>query len=597
VGALATFQNLLNDQFPSLAQYADQVTLDAANSRKTVSNLNFATRLLQELQLAGSLTGTSQQVAAAINAALAQLISAELGGVDADNLANQGEFVVLWSREARFLLGDPSNKDVAGNNKRVGQNDNGLLIQEIPGATLVQVNTADGPLMLMILPIEPRADLLGNDLVSREDGKSAVPSFLYSLELEGFSETNQAGYLFVNSASVIVSNTFADVAVGTDANPFTTQQFNLAPTLTGVDPNIKQINDHVQKIVEGIFGPLSQLTHNLLWGWIDPVDYALGIGQSQLGSQGGLSIDSAAGGSIANNGATGLVVWSGAPSGIYNLAFNGLGTPYRGALNFNDGTNSLYASVQGELGLGSSLLAQVDFRLPGVSPPPPGVDINGALAAAAFALRAGSNSAGGLLGSGLSPAIRALASAGGDLGVGGLLSSILQMASHVGRQKPRSVTEVLGDLLQLRGNVARNTAFIWMLPEVDRLIAEASEIDANDVVALNRIERAIEALKKKLGGGMASTSNPTGTKSRTNRSAGSARPARRQPTALRRGPLQSTHQVGLQERAIKTPKGGNSESADARPAAARLPGISPSAAVVVSSATPTAAEGSSDASR
>ena len=602
VGELATFQNLLDDQFPSLAQYADEVTLDAANSRKAVANLSFATRLLQELQLAGSLTGNSQQVAAAINAALAQLIAAQLGGVEADNLATQGEFVVLWSREARFLLGGPSNTNVTGDKKRVGQNDNGLLIQEIPGATLVQVNTADGPLMLVILPIEPRADLLGTDLVSLENGQPAVPSFLYNLELEGFVPRNQAGYLFVHNANVIAANTFADVAVGTDADPFTTRQFNLAPTITGVDPNIELINQHVRSIVEGIFGPLSELDHTLLWGWIDPVDYALGIGQSQLGSQGGQSIDTSAGGSIANNGATGLVVWSGAPSGIYNLAFNGLGTPYRGALNFNDGTNSLYASVQGELGLGSSLLAQVDFRLPGSIGPPGTIDLSGALAAAASTLRAGagSTSALGLFGSALSPAIRTLASAGGDLGVGGMLNSILQMAGHVGRQKaPPTATALLGDLLQLRGDVARNTEFIWMLPEVDRLIAEARTIDVNDVVARHRIDRAIDALKKKLGGGVASTSNPTGTKSRTNRSAGTERPAAPQPTALRRGRLPAARQLGVRERTVEPPRDGTATSTDPRVAAgaARVLGSSSPAAAVASTATASTVEGSSDASR
>jgi len=224
------------------------------------------------------------------------------------------------------------------------------------------------------------------------------------------------------------------------------------------------INQRVQEIVESIFGPLNQLTRNLLWGWIDPVDFVLKDGQSQgtfAVSQGQVG-SVPANGAITFNGATGLLLWSGAPSGDYSLGLTGVGTTYRGALNFNNGTQSFFAPLQGELGLGRTLAAQIDFRT-GTGP---GTDID--IGAVAFALRAGSSSAGGLLGSTLSPAIRALASAGGEFGVGGVLRSLSQMASHVGRRGENPLGKLLEELLDLRRRVASSPMHQWLLPAVDR---------------------------------------------------------------------------------------------------------------------------------
>lgn len=596
-GEIVTFQKLLDDQFPSLAQFVDQVTLDAANSRKTVSNVDFANRLLQELQSVGSSTESSAEVAAKINERLTALIESQLGGIEADKLAEQGEFVVVWAREARFIVTDPATKNAAGDNRRVGRNANDLLVQEIPGATLVQVETADGPLMLVILPIDPRAGLIGNERVIDDKRVPFLPNFRLNLELEDFSGEQQAGYLLVHEGEVERQVIFTAEPTKPGELKFESNAVNLSPDIRGIDPNIAAINKRVQDIVESIFGPLYQLSRSLLWGWIDPVDFVL----QDANSQGRFAVSNGAveslpaNGAIKFNGATGMLLWSGAPSGDYSLNLTGVGTTYRGALNFSIGTQNFFAPVQGELGFGTTLAAQIDFRT-GTPAPGSGID----LGAVAFALRAGSTSAGGLFGSALSPAIRALASAGGDLGVGALLSSILQMAGHVGRQKaPPTATALLGDLLQLRGDVTRNAEFVWMLPEVDRLIAEARTIDVNDVVARHRIDRAIEALKKKFGGGVASTSNPAGTKSRTNRSAGTARPARLQPTALRRGPLPAGHHIGKRERAIEPPRGNTTASTDSRfaTAAARVPDGSPPAAAVATTATASTAEGSSDASR
>ncbi|MGE0536962.1 MAG: Calx-beta domain-containing protein [Pirellulales bacterium] len=587
-----TFQNLLNDHFPSLVQFADQVTLDAANSRKAVSNLDFAARLLQELQLAGNLTGSSAEVAAQVNALLAALIEEQLAGVEADKLANQGDFVVLWARDARFLLGDPSNKNAAGDGKRVGQNVNGLLVQEIPGATLLQFDTADGPLMLVILPVDPRADLVGTELVLRNDNQPAAPNFLLDLELEGYSDSNQAGYLLVSSGQVARSATYADVPQGTEQQPFVSQQFNLAPDVSGVDPNIALINQHVQQIVEGLFGPLGSLTHTLLWGWIDPVDYTLGIAQGTLGSQGNQPIDTAAGGSISTNGATGLLVWSGAPSGLYNLNFSGLGTTYRGALNFNDGTNNLYASVQGQLGLGASLQAQVDFRL-GTPVATSAIDASGALAAATFALRVGSASTLGLFGSGFNPAIGGLLTAGGNLGASGLLASILQLAGHVGRRGQDPFAELLGDLINLRFRISGNLQMIWLLPQVDRLIDEASGLKANDIVGINRIKYAMESIKRQLQSGIITVEKPV--------VEGAADERPRSPSAVNGAP-RSSDQPAAGYRASESPAGESldqSTRVETQPAPAEESTTSAAATVPTGQegVTATSGEGSSDASR
>ncbi|MBX9791184.1 MAG: hypothetical protein K2Y37_19870 [Pirellulales bacterium] len=591
-GELTTFQNLLNERFVSLEEFVDQVTLDALNSRKAVANRDFARRLLQELLLAGNLAGTSAEVAAAINALLAALVEGQFAGIEADNLANQGEFVVLWARDARFLLGEPSNGSGTGAAKRLGQSVNGLLVQEIPGATLLQIDTVDGPLMLAILPVDPRSDLLGNNLVLRDDNQPAVPNFLLDLELEGFVDRNQAGYLLVSKGQIARSDTFADVPRGTDLRPFQTQQFNLAPAVTGIDPNIELINQHVQRIVEGIFGPLGALTRSLLWGWIDPVDYTLLIGQGALGSQGGQPIDTAAGGSISTNGATGLLVWSGAPSGLYGLDFSGTGTAYRGALNFNDGTNSLFASVQGQLGLGTGLRAQIDFRL-GTPTAPGGIDPSGALAAAAFALRIGADSSQSLVGSGLSPAIRALLSTNGGFGASGLLGSILQLAGHVGRRgkEPRELTELFRELLDLRGQLARESQFVWLLPEVDRLMLEAGNIADDDLVGRRRIEYAIEAIKRQFRGNLTTVAKPV------------VEGAADERSGLRRAGNAKRNSSDEARRRTPTPRTNIAIQRPARTAVAVSPTNDSASSVaahdvaILGVGAPTAVEGSSDASR
>jgi hypothetical protein len=584
------FQELLQGQFPSLTQYVDQVTLDAANSRKTVSNVDFANRLLQELQAVGSSTESSAEVAGRINDRLSALILSQLGGIEADKLADQGEFMVVWAREARFIVTDPATTNAAGDSRRVGRNANDLLVQEIPGATLVQVETADGPLMLVILPIDPRTGLIGNERVTDGKGGLFSPNFRLNLELEDFSGKQQAGYLLVHEGQVDRKVVFTEDPQEPGELEFKSQEVNLAPTINGIDPNIAVINQRVQEIVESIFGPLNQLTRNLLWGWIDPVDFVLRDGQSQgtfAVSQGQVG-SVPANGAITFNGATGLLLWSGAPSGDYSLGLTGVGTTYRGALNFNNGTQSFFAPVQGELGFGRTLAAQIDF----------GIDSTTTvfdLGDVAFALRAGTSSAGGLLGSTLSPAIRALASAGGELGVGGVLRSLSQMASHVGRRGENPLGKLLEELLRLRRRVASSPMHQWLLPAVEGLIDEWWLLNVSDIVGQRRIKVAIQEIERQLSGQQTTAEKPV------IENAGRGRHQKSPPAATNDEAAQRNHSP-QRDGLMPLPQSAPDESSSAPTSdSANIPAVPGPAGQEgpesVAAATASTAEGSSDASR
>ena len=585
------FQELLRGQFPSLTQYVDQVTLDAANSRKTVSNVDFANRLLQELQAVGSSTESSAEVAARINDRLTDLIVSQLRGIEADKLAEQGEFMVVWAREARFIVTDPATTNAAGDSRRVGRNANDLLVQEIPGATLVQVETADGPLMLVILPIDPRTGLIGNERVTDGKGGLFSPNFRLNLELKDFSGKQQAGYLLVHEGQVDRKVVFTAEPEEPGELAFESQVVDLAPTINGIDPNIAVINQRVQEIVESIFGPLNQLTRNLLWGWIDPVDFVLKDGQSQgtfAVSQGQVG-SIPANGAIMFNGATGLLLWSGAPSGDYSLGLKGVGTTYRGALNFNNGTQSFFAPVQGELGVDKTLVAQIDFRT-GTGP---GTDID--IGAVAFALRAGSSSAGGLLGSTLSPAIRALASAGGELGVGGVLRSLSQMASHVGRRGENQLGRLFQELLSVRRRITSSPQHRWWLPAIERLIDEWSLLKESDIVGQHRIMVAIQEIERQLTGQQTTVEKPV------IENAGRRRDQKSPPAATSDEAAQGNHSP-QRDGLMPLPQSAPDESSSATTSdSANIPAVPGPAGQegpeAVAAATASTAEGSSDASR
>ncbi len=605
MGELVTFQNLLNDRFESLNRFVNQVILDSANSRKAVSNVDFASRLLQELQLASDPNESAAVVAGRINERLEALIEGHLLGIEADKLAEQGEFVVVWAREARFVVGDPSTKNAMGADRRVGRNANDLLVQEIPGATLVQVETADGPLMLVILPIDPRTGLIGNERVTDGKGGLFSPNFRLTLELEDFSGKQQAGYLLVHEGQVDRKVVFTEDPKETGELKFESQVVDLAPTINGIDPNIDAINRHVEGLVESVFGPLNALTQSLLWGWMDPVDFVLQDATS-LGTfevRRGTVESSPANGAIKFNGATGILLWSGAPAGDYSLGLTGVGTTYRGALNFSVSTNTLFAPVQGELGFGSNLVAQINFGLPGgprTSNPPGGggggeLDAGGALAAAAFALRAGSSSAGGLLGSTLSPAIRALASAGGELGVGGVLRSLSQMASHVGRRGENQLGRLFQELLSVRRRITSSPQHRWWLPAIERLIDEWSLLKESDIVGQHRIMVAIQEIERQLTGQQTTVEKPV------IENAGRRRDQKSPPAATSDEAAQRNHSPqrdGLMPLRQSAPDESSSAPTSDSANIPAVPGpAGQEGPEAIAAATASTAEGSSDASR
>jgi hypothetical protein len=515
-GGHATFdfnvEQVLNalDIFPwlqnSLVHYATQATLDGIAQRKSFASSQFAEQLLRQLNFdAGGMT--SAQIQKEVQSRLSRLLREQSLSTALAGAANHDEYLVIWARDARFLLSEPA--DQPGQAPRIGRVANGWSVREIKGGVLVEGMAGDVQLALAIVPVGSRRELTSGVLTTR-DGAMQLPDLGFQLQLAGLAPINQAGVMVVRPSGVMTTRSF----VNQGAEP-ATYNLDIKLVASGYDPKIALINQHVRDGIEAIYGPLEEYAGSILFGWFDPVDYVLSDAQGQTGAIGGQAFHTVAGGFSASNGSTGLIVSPNSLGGPQRLELLGLGTGYSGAINFASGGVVDFVPLQGALGPGASLVAVIDFR-GGPTQPGPGSPSGPGPVAGGPPSNFGVNQAaftvanlflsqrqGAAFNSLVLPLFGPLTSA---LGVGdgfGRLSA-LNMASHVGRQGVirtalRQLRQAaLLDLRSLRGGLVQGGAD-ELLELLDRLISQFSDADPAQFESFWRLEPHLQSLVERYG--------------------------------------------------------------------------------------------------
>lgn len=515
-GGHATFdfnvEQVLNalDIFPwlqnSLVHYATQATLDGIAQRKSFASSQFAEQLLRQLNFdTGGMT--SAQIQQEAQNRLSRLLREQSLSISLAGADNHDEYLVIWSRDARFVLSEPA--DQPGQEPRIGRGANGWRVREISGAVLVEGLAGDVEIALAIVPVGSRRQLTSGALTT-QNGAMMLPDLGFELELAGLAPTNQTGVMVVRQSGVMTTRRFSDVA----AEP-ALHNLDIKFIASGYDPKIALINQHVRDGIEAIYGPLEEYAGTILFGWFDPVDYVLSDAQGQTGAIGGQAFHTVAGGFSASNGSTGLIVSPNSLGGPQRLELLGLGTGYSGAINFASGGVVDFVPLQGALGPGASLVAVIDFRSGPTQPgpggpigpgpvaggPPSSFGVNqAAFTVANLFLSQRQNAAFNSL---VLPLFGPLTSA---LGVGdgfGRLSA-LNMASHIGRQGVirtalRQLRQAaLLDLRSLRGGLVQGGAD-ELLELLDRLIAQFSDADPAQFESFWRLEPHLQSLVERYG--------------------------------------------------------------------------------------------------
>ena len=318
---------LLQSDSASLSEFAKQIALDALAQRKSFSSPEFANQLLTRLQLDAASAVNEQALAQAISQQLVAFLNRQALAVSIDAVANPNDYLVVWARDARFLLSDPNDGPAA--RRRIGFNANGVEIDEISGATLVQTTVAGETFSLAMVPLTSLNRLASNELAT-VDGQHVQPLLSYGLDVQGLAATNAAGVLIVHGGK---ANPLLSPLVNL---PQTAQNKSLdlsqAPGITGFDPQIDLLNQHFQADLEALFGPLDQLQGSLLFGWFDPVDYQLSEATGQTaGALDGVAFQNVAGGFSSSNAGIGVVVIPGSlgalrrwKCSVWELRFAGL---------------------------------------------------------------------------------------------------------------------------------------------------------------------------------------------------------------------------------------------------------------------------------
>lgn len=525
---------LLHGTQNALAQYTTQVTLDAAAARKSFASAEFAWQLLNRLRMDAGAFADSAALAAEINRQLIDLLSRQYASAVLDALARHDEFLVVWGRSTRFLLSDGG--DTAASRHRVGFNANGLRIEEIAGAILVEATFGGETISLAIVPVAAFEQFRSTDLPRRGD-ESFLPNLRYRLELEGLAPTNQAGVLVIHDGRVhAYGPALVDVPMAARV-----RSFDMSNVLSGFDPNIAAINDLVRAHIEAYFGPLGELDGNLIFGWFDPVDYVLSDASGDsVGAIEGKAFQDIVGGFSATNGATGLIVVPGGLASSFQLDLYGLGTAFRGALNFASGGNVTYVPFQGLLPQGASL-TNIRFGSAGPGGGDGGNPGDGGSGGTPGGGGVGGDTSGG--GSGGAPGGGGTGAATRDLaGINGVVVGIFDprdsgrttassprlsplfntltsffagdslslvrlsnLAGHVGRQGITAIARqlrvgVLRNLRSVRGTVLKASASADLTRSVDKLIEEFSEADPENLDSFWQLEPQLESFIDALGG-------------------------------------------------------------------------------------------------
>ncbi|MCH8924294.1 MAG: hypothetical protein IIA67_14240 [Planctomycetes bacterium] len=137
-------------------------------------------------------------------------------------------------------------------------------------------------------------------------------------------------------------------------------EFDFSGVLVGIDPRLRGITQSVVDNVRAIVG--ASLDRFLIL-WLDPVDFVLADSQGMTSEHtSGRNVDGAPGAIHVGNDFSELLVIPNAPADVYTLELVGLGGEFRGEAIFVEGNSFRSAPLQGLLGSGDRLVAQIDFR-------------------------------------------------------------------------------------------------------------------------------------------------------------------------------------------------------------------------------------------
>ncbi|MCA9246310.1 MAG: right-handed parallel beta-helix repeat-containing protein [Planctomycetales bacterium] len=355
----------------SLDEFLTDLIDTRTETQQSLFAMELAERLLQVVaQSAANLLGdSSAELIDDVNARLADLFLQQWRAVYENRDVSSGEFMIVWSNEARFLVHNPAGSALRNESPdRAGVDAAGIVIEEIDGAVLLQTDSGQA---LALVPVDVAGNLLGeSQYLKSADGLDTSPDLVFHLDVEGLAATNQVGVVYFNALGEART-----VALPDNPTESVEMPVDMSQHLSGADVVQETANAYFVERLREVLGLDAEPVFAL---WLDPVDYVL---QDSAGGTsqhvGAINVDDMPGAYYGAEGISEILVVPGVADGRFQLELIGLGDGFRGGANLlatsPSGITTSSVPFSGALAAGDNLIVEIDF---GLRPPGPSAFAN-----------------------------------------------------------------------------------------------------------------------------------------------------------------------------------------------------------------------------